>query len=600
VLSRGWIYLPNERSPGTVLIAVLAIAYTLGLLLFNIGWFSFDLINKHELAFHLLSSKLIGYGQTLNVQGILSEIISQGEHPFLPVLLFSVFKGLAVSSGLGEVLALRVFYFVCYAIILVSSWYLAWRYSTLRRTLAGLLSLLFALSSPMVFQTLFEGQDPEDLVANMFLLLCLSAYLSYRLSLAGDQGGSGRRALLVSFLLGCSFFSKYNVGVFLGASIALDLFIGTAILKRLQLGRLKLLHLVAPFLLTCLVWLCLPTVLTQMTDHISMRMEPKTSGQLDRLYYIKVLLTATGPNLPVVDGVWRHKFSTDLQLLTHWGQGALALLCLALVGWRLAGCAIRRSCPNGFSLLGLPVIYVVINLVFFSISSYRLPTALISTVPVLWLITGAESARLTGYIAELPTVARRAGWMSRIPTASLLLFLFSTVCIQAGGISLEMNRFIGHHENGPSDLKRLTTDSHRVVSQIETLADRKGCTNLLVIQEGKTFFEEYFSKLLEYRLQVHDRGFRFVEDWQVREMADMTGAELLVVRISVPPPGGIDGRPYDHSESTHTIAFRGRRNEIVVRYLSGRQLHDATYKLEQSGTMNPHPDTKSPSSSPSE
>ena len=571
-MSWDWRLLPDDRNPGTVLVTALAAVYSLGLLWSGWDWFSFDLINKHELVFHSLSARLIECGRLLDLRCVGSAVVSQGDHPFLPVAGFTLFKALTgplIPAGLQP---LRVFYFFCFALILVLAWRLAWRYAARRRALSGLLALLLAGSSPLLFQTLFEGQDPEDLVANVFLLLCLDAWLSYRRSLT--RRGTPRtrpRAMLVSLLVACCLLSKYNVGVFVGFSILLDLAIGVVLLGGHRLRGLRLPYLAGPLLLAGLAWLWAPGVLDQISAYLSKRLSSGSAGHLDRLYYLRALLVATGPDLPVVGGVWKHKYATDLRLLTHWGQGALALICLGIGCGRQIVALTRGALPEGTGRLALPLVYAPVNLVFFSLSSYRLPTALISTVPVLWMLVAVEASRLCE-VKPNPLATGRAGWRTRATTGTLVAMLLCSLCLQACGISAELRRFVGTGRPGGSDLGRLSTTSNRVVERIRLQAIGTACRRVLVSEQGVTFFEEYFSKLLELRLTIPARGFSFVGPKRIAALLRRRPPRLLQVQISHRRPSPASGGGQPLPGTVYSVAWRGRSYEIVVRCLSGDEV----------------------------
>ena len=368
----------------TNILVLISICFAVGYLFFtNLSWFTFDYINKHEFEFQIYSNQLLESIRGMDIQEFFSLIFNPGRYPFLTGLLLSFFKLIFFPIS-NEFLLIKSFYFFCFLITMLFLYYYSLAYTVERNIFSGLIPLFCILSCPYYYHTLFEGQDPEDFIANTLLFILIFAYASYKKAIIDKNFSRIQfKSILVSVLLSGCFFAKYNVGFFLFVSILVDMFC----LKkygRCRIKDLNLTYLLLPFILSLGIWFLMIDVQNHILPYMRQHLDKDTD--FDLLYYIKIGFTNSRPYIHSINGIWEPKDADGMSYFTHWGQGAIFLICIISLCIK----STLKDTYNRLSYIILPLIYVLVNFFFFTTSDYYHPTAMISTIPAVWLIVEFE------------------------------------------------------------------------------------------------------------------------------------------------------------------------------------------------------------------
>lgn len=468
------------------------------LFLANISWLDLSFIHRNELEYQIPSNSLAKSITSLDFKSSLSIIFSPRKHPFLTVLLIALLKILFLPFYLNEFFTIKSFYFLCYLISLICIYRLSLLYTDRKKIFSGIIVLLYALSSPFYYQTLFDGQQPADLVANTFLFLCLYSYICYRTSLDKRSSKKTRwNAVILSLLMAGSFFSKYNVGVFIAFAIAVDLFYISFISKRYSIKELEISYIAIPFCALVVAWFLSPSVWRRLLSYLSNRLAINGGISIEPFYYLKLLFIQNGSFVHSINGRWILKGTFRMRYFYHWGQSAIALFCLLTAYMEMIRNCIRKKCSNEQTFILLPLIYVSINLLFFSSSKYRDPVALISTIPVMWLIVGHQFVRFFYFRNNALLTRSFLRKVIRCSAVALIFtYLFICACLQYFGLNSQIASFMKLNNT-----EQLSNDLNEVVTEIEKFAVDNNCVRFMTVQQGVSFFKEYFSRLLRYRLR---------------------------------------------------------------------------------------------------
>jgi len=538
----------------------------------NISWLSLNFINKHEMDFHVLSHRLIKYFLSLNFKDFFTVVFSQGQHPPLPILLFAFFRFFLSPLIFNEFFTIKMFYFFSYLISLIYVYRLALLYTPQRKILSGIIAILYALSTSFYYQTLFEGQAPEDLVANTFLFLCLYSYVFYRKALdEKDLNKVRQNAVFLSLLVACCFFSKYNVGVFIALSIIIDLFCACYVFKTYSIKELRISYVILPFFALLAAWFSSAFIRNQYFTYISVRLARE--NKIDVFYYLKLLFVQNKPFLHSIEGIWKHKADIDMSYFYHWGEGVIALICLLVAYKSLVKSYKIKKISNEQKFTLLPLIYVAVNLLFFSSSNYRHSTALISTIPVMWLIVGSQIAEFSYFCNN---AENRRNFLREIIRSFVVILIVGYLFICSFLQYFRLNNQIVCFMNR-NNTKQLSEDSEEAIAQIKKFAFNNNCVVFTSIQPESSFFEEYFSKLLSYRLLSESSHLKHVnnEDIQSLFLRDKENALFIEIMRS-----SVDNLFSDYSlsefgnfkSSAIKLSFRNEAYNVNIYSLSYSQL----------------------------
>lgn len=502
----------------------------------NIRWLSFDFVNKHEISLLVDSYHLMQFITSFDIRGSISVIISQGQHPFLPVLLFSIFRIIMLPFFTNEFLLIKMFYFLCYSFTLILIYLLGIFYAFKNR-IAGILTVcLYFFSCPYYYQTLFEGQAPEDLVANTFLFLCIFAYVRYKKLLSQECFRKIHRyALFLNLCICACFFSKYNVGVFILFAIIIDSLFSGYLHHVRAFKELRLWYVLLPFFFVVFFWFAVPSVRRDFISYLVRRLSLYEPGTLSPFYYIKLFLTQNGPFVHSTIQKWQLKFDIDMHYFYHWWQGAIALFCVAITGIQFLKKYKSKELYYEHDCVFLLLLYVGINLIFFAFVRYRRPTAMISTIPVIWLLIGYQMSIVFKAGMGIISLRERATTIARIITGGLVfIYLFYCAYMQYVAVNTQVAYFMNMN-----DTVRLSRESNELISRIIEQAKTNCCFHFVVSQCGLDFFREYFGKLTDYRLTKEGVTSGFTRAQENELLASESAEKLLCVEISLPSDRGM-------------------------------------------------------------